>query len=272
MLYSNLVNGCYLQTATPSSEPEIYSVMPYSEICHFNCQLSFKFGRKVLKFQVDMFDKDFHSSFDANVKQIEDIIDSRKLLGHYNVPKHNSYNFKSKGSAGQSRCLRFEESVLANEGDSLNNSIIKQTDSEITVVRIKCQDSPSKRNKINKWDMHDIAIPGDGSHLAESPSLVNLVTLVGDSRPFECEEYLVPLSSWEPTYKFEEKSTEMRCYSDSRVYQSSSHGEDLGNDLKNENSEMFCGRSKWAGRISKFLRKHCTKTKTICETSTKDQN
>lgn len=216
-------------------------------------------------------DTDFSMNLGENFKQIEDIIDSRKLLGFYNVAKHKGeIKFKRKETTPYSRCFRLEESMLANEGDSLNNSTIKQTDSEITVVRVKCQDIPSKRNRSNKWDMHDIAIPGDGSHLAESPSLVNLVTLVGDSRPFEGEEYLVPLSSWEPIYKTEEKSTEMRCSSDSKVIKTNICTENFGNDLKNEKSDVICSRRKWAGRISKFIRKHCTKTKTpLGETSPK---
>lgn len=195
-----------------------------------------------------------------NFKQIEDIIDSRKLLGLYNIPKHRSeIKFKSKETTQYSGFFRHEESVLAHEGDNLNSSTIKQTDSEITVVRVKCQENPSERHGNNKWDMHDIAIPGDGTHLAESPSLINLVTLVGDSMPFEHEEYLVPLSSWEPFYKFEEKFNDLRCYSDSVVVQSSICAENMNNELKNEKSDVICSRTKWAGRISKFLRKHCSR-------------
>lgn len=192
-----------------------------------------------------------------NFKQIEDIIDSRKLLGLYNIPKERSeIKFKSKETTRYSRIFRHNESVLTNEGDC---SAIKRTDSEITVVRVKCQEIPSERNRNNKWDMHDIAIPGDGTHLAESPSLINLVTLVGDSMPFEQEEYLVPLSSWEPTSKFEEKFTELRCYSDSEVIKPSICAERVDNELKNDKSDVVCSRTKWAGKISKFLRKHCSR-------------
>lgn len=220
-----------------------------------------------------MFDMEFQASFCDNFKQIEDIIDSRKQLGLYNIPKTTTgTNFRSRGTVLDLRSFRIEESISATEGDSLNNSSIKQTDSEITVVRVKCQEIPSKRNRNNKWDMKDIAVPGDGTHLAESPSLVNLVTLVGDNKPFEGEEYLVPLSSWEPSYKYEEKSTEMRCHSDSKVNKTSNRLENEGNDLKNEKSDIVCGRAKWAGRLSKFIRKHCTKTKTVDESSSQNQN
>lgn len=216
-----------------------------------------------------MFESEFQANLSDKFKQIEDIIDSKKLLGLYNIPKHNSsLSFRSPGT---SRCLGLEESLFANEGDFLNNFSVKHTDSEITVVRVKCQELPLKIHRSNKWDMHDIAVPGDGTHLAESPSLVNLVTLVGNNRPFEGEEYLVPLSSWEPYYKYEEKSTEMRCYSDSTVNRCNNRAENLGKELKNEKSDLICRRAKWAGRISKFLRKHCTKTKTL-EVSTDDHN
>lgn len=215
-----------------------------------------------------MFETEFQTSLENNFKQIEDIIDSRKRLGLYNIPKRSAVNFKSRGLILDSRCCRFEEPVSANDGDSLTNSIVKQTDSEITVVRVKCQDYPSNRK--TKWDMHDIAVPGDGSHLAESPSLVNLVTLVGDSKRFEGEEYLVPLSSWEPSSKYEEKSTDTRCYSDSDINnQSGNSGEKV---LKNEHSDMVCSRPKWAGRISNFIRRHCIKSKHPSEMSPKRQN
>ncbi|KAJ8933653.1 hypothetical protein NQ318_019298 [Aromia moschata] len=91
---------------------------------------------------------------------------------------------------------------------------MKQTDSEITVVRVKCRKRPAKGRQ-SKWDMNDIAIPGDGCHLSDSPSMVNLVTLVGYSVPCEGEEYLVPLSSWEPYLK--QEHSDLKCLSESNV-------------------------------------------------------
>ncbi|XP_023023509.2 uncharacterized protein isoform X2 [Leptinotarsa decemlineata] len=220
-----------------------------------------------------MIDPDFYPLMADNYKQIEDIIDSRKSLGQYNVNKQNNginyrYAYSNSSSTSDSnRYIRFEENVVLNEGDSLNNSNIKQTDSEITVMRVKCNDSSFKRRK-SKWDMHDIAIPGDGSHLGESPSLVNLVTLVGDSIPFEGEEYLVPLSSWDPYVKSEDFSTDVKYCSDSKLNEAEFSSKKINSrseqcQLKGNESDLIQRRGSWAGRISKFIRKHCTKTRTL---------
>ncbi|KAG5900699.1 hypothetical protein JTB14_038217 [Gonioctena quinquepunctata] len=192
-----------------------------------------------------MVDPDFYLVIGDNFKQIEDIIDSRKLLGQYNVNKQNNgvnyryaYSNSTRGTGENSnRYISFEDMVL-NEGDSLNNTAIKQTDSEITVMRVKCSDLALKRRK-SKWDMHDIAIPGDGSHLGESPSLVNLVTLVGDNILFEEEEYLVPLSSWDPYFsKLEEFSPDMKCCSDSKLGEPNCSDQNITIDTLSEKNKQ----------------------------------
>lgn len=217
-----------------------------------------------------MIDPDFFLNIGGKFKQIEDIIDSRKLLGQYNVDKQSGINcryvYSSFSSAPYIRCLKFDDNMLLSEGDPSPNSHIKQTDSEITVVRIKCNDLAVKRcTDRNKWDLQDIAVPGDGSHLGESPSMVNLATLVGDSKPFDGEEYLVPLSSWDPYFKLEDIGPEMKCCSDSTIIASSKKNESLKNRLKTDRSDLVCVRQNWAGRLSKFIRKHCTKTKTLSD-------
>lgn len=104
-----------------------------------------------------------------------------------------------------------DESAMWNTEGDLNSDRdsnvinIGPTDSEITVVRVKRESLQMKESE-NNWDMHDKAIPGDGTHLGESPSLVNLVTLVNSSKESlnannsagQNVEYMVPLSSWDP--------------------------------------------------------------------------
>ncbi|RZB39170.1 hypothetical protein BDFB_012067 [Asbolus verrucosus] len=208
-----------------------------------------------------------------NYKQIDDIIDARKKLGQYNVNKQQSpinyrYAYSSAATPATSdKFIRFDDAtMLINEGDYLNNnSDIKPTDSEITIVRVRC-DGLSFKRRPSKWDMHDIAIPGDGSHLGESPSMVNLATLVQQN-----DEYLVPLSSWDPYYnksddenasaclKLEKVSDEdVSCSSVSQISEENS----LSLESKNSANSR---RPSLAGRISKFLRRHCKRSKTLPE-------
>lgn len=214
-----------------------------------------------------------------NFRQIEDIIDARKLLGQYNVCKQsNGVNFRhiysSSTGTAPSKNVNFEDTAILNERDTPTN--LKQTDSEITVVRVRCDDINPKIRQ-NKWDMHDIAIPGDGSHLGESPSLVNLATLVGHNVPCEGEEYLVPLSSWDPFLKLEEIHPDLKCCSDSN-FDNATCSSNVQPENKNleENDineqEINLGsdginlvfrRRSWAGKFSKFIRKHCKKSKTL---------
>lgn len=235
----------------------------------------------VIKFLVIMIDANHGTN--GNFRQIEDIIDARKLLGHYNVYKQsNGINFRhiysSSTGSPTNKNANVEDTVALNERDATIN--LKQTDSEITIVRVRC-DGINRKNRQNKWDMHDIAIPGDGSHLGESPSLVNLATLVGHNIPCEGEEYLVPLSSWDPFLKSEELHPDLKCCSESNfdgATCSSSVKTDNKNPTKsniNEQEENFVNneidlvfrRRSWAGKISKFIRKHCKKSKTLPDQS-----
>lgn len=205
-----------------------------------------------------------------NYKEIEDIIDVRKKLGQYDVykaaPVNNRYTYSNPATTSD-KFIRFDDStMLANEGDSLNNnSEVKRTDSEITVVRVRCD---GMKRRASKWDMHDIAVPGDGSHLGESPSMVNLATLVQQN-----DEYLVPLSSWDPYYKSDEGAIDRTV---NYVCNSNKEGDfNVGTlvELDSQVSEDYTVESdvknmkpSLAGRISKFLKKHCKKTKTLADT------
>jgi hypothetical protein len=214
------------------------------------------------KFHVKMID-----SYEK-YKQIDDIIDARKKLGQYNVckqPTPINYRYAYSSAATTSdKFIRFDDAtMLANEGDFLNSSDIKSTDSEITIVRVRCDGLAYKRRP-SKWDMHDIAIPGDGSHLGESPSMVNLATLVQQN-----DEYLVPLSSWDPYCKTDDAGesayaclNKIEKVSDEDCSTTSQFSEE--NSLSSKNSTNS-RRPSLAGRISKFLRRHCKKSKTLPE-------
>ncbi|KAI4466473.1 phosphatidylinositol-glycan biosynthesis class w protein [Holotrichia oblita] len=154
-------------------------------------------------------------------KQIEDIIDARKRNGEYNFlfnrhkcsNSQSTYRYAYSTPRGylEDKLMVPDESAMWNIEGDLNSDrdgnviSIGPTDSEITVVRVKRESSQLKESE-NNWDMHDKAIPGDGTHLGESPSLVNLVTLVHSSKESlitsntsgENVEYMVPLSSWDP--------------------------------------------------------------------------
>lgn len=156
-----------------------------------------------------------------NDKQIEDVIDARKKKGQYDVCTQSQNTITCRfaysapsASITDERTVRFDEPLWMKDGELNNCSVdsnlalnIGPTDSEITVVRVKREGMQFKLNHNNNWDMHDEAIPGDGTHLGESPSMVNLVTLVRHSlqsihpSTYEGNEYLVPLSSWDPSDK-----------------------------------------------------------------------
>lgn len=218
----------------------------------------------------------------TNFKQIEDIIDARKRLGQYNVYKHgNALNIKRGFCSTFQNPTDVNRTVVKFDETSLvpTPGNIRHTDSEITIVRIKCRGSSGARksHKPNKWNlMNDIAVPGDGTHLAESPSMVNLATLV--SQNFQCEgddEYLVPLSSWDPLVKTEMMQL-LDCRSSSEpklnekyLLSSSSTEPNLAWKLENSNSttqtevdleEHAIRRQSWAGKFSKFWRNQWRKS------------
>ncbi|CAH0556853.1 unnamed protein product [Brassicogethes aeneus] len=226
-----------------------------------------------------MIDHELSNLNEINYKDIEDIIDARKELGQYNVNKQpNSINYRyvySTSSGGNDRFVRFNDMITVNEGDAPTTSI-KHTDSEITVVRIRQDNNSMKKPHlhVSKWDMHDVAIPGDGSHLGESPSMVNLATLVAQNLHSETDEYLVPLSSWDPCLKSEEKKnteeTKFKYLPEDVSWEDQLDLKEEGN-IKESNSEpeiksftsVMARRPSLAGRISKFIRKHCKKPKTL---------
>nr|CAI5835095.1 unnamed protein product [Callosobruchus analis] len=209
------------------------------------------------------------ASVDENCRDIEDIIDSRKLLGQYNAFKHsNGVNFRY---AYSSSCAvdKYDDTVAQLEGD-MGNTLVKQTDSEITVIRVKCSDLCPKTCK----NINDNSIPGDGIHLGESnPSMVNLVTLIGAgaSHPMGTEEYLIPLSSWDHYLKLDDlvqpandsKPTDLLPTADS--FDQEQQNKVL---LAEKRQGCECGcqtlekhvpfmKESWGKRISRFIQRHC---------------
>ncbi|GJQ84085.1 hypothetical protein Trydic_g12063 [Trypoxylus dichotomus] len=218
-------------------------------------------------------------------KQIEDIIDARKRNGEYNF----LFN-RSKYSTSQSTCryaystprgfledklMIPDESAMWNIEGDLNSDrdgnviSIGPTDSEITVVRVKRESLQLKESE-NNWDMHDKAIPGDGTHLGESPSLVNLVTLVRSSKESlntnnnagEKVEYMVPLSSWDPLDETPEILQVDSDTTNSVSIESAQSDDEVAptNKTQVQNVEIIkspgkANHSNFAGRLSLFLRK-----------------
>ncbi|VEN63550.1 unnamed protein product [Callosobruchus maculatus] len=206
---------------------------------------------------------------DENCRDIEDIIDSRKLLGHYNAFKHsNGVNLRY---AYSSSCAvdKYDDTVAQLEGD-MGNAYVKQTDSEITVIRVKCSELSPKTCK----NINDNSIPGDGIHLGDSnPSMVNLVTLIGAgaSHPMGTEEYLIPLSSWDHYLKLDDlvQPTNEAKAADASPNADSFDQEQQINELvlgeKRQRCDCGCQtlekrvsfREPWVKRMSRFMRRHC---------------
>lgn len=227
-------------------------------------------------------------------KEIEDIIDAQKRLGQYNVYHTNktptSKCVFSNNSSDRPQTVKFNEvSFMLSDQESLpGSSEIKYTDSEITIVKVKCNSDVFKKT-LSTWDMNDIAIPGDGSHLGESPSLVNLATLV--TQNVQCEgddEYLVPISSWDPVTKEDDLPFGLKCCSDSKLYECNilkntatdpnlytkfiSSDSSSQTDIKIEDLLNKYRVSSWAGKSSKIVRKHCQNLKDAESDRRQNQN
>lgn len=204
---------------------------------------------------------------------IEDVIDGLKQLGYYNIPEitlndQKPQNTRYAYSAPAGRCDNMicldscpwiiEGEI--NDGRDCISNFVGPTDSEITVLRVKMDNSLHKSTPINNWNMKDAAIPGDGTHLGESPSLVNLATII-DARTCEGREYLVPLSSWDPSDKphniVKLESDNMSSSSttlDLQVDTDQAEKVDLQNLLKVPN--CIVARPTIANKFTKFFRKH----------------
>ncbi|CAG9768924.1 unnamed protein product [Ceutorhynchus assimilis] len=210
-----------------------------------------------------------------NFKEIEDVIDARKRLGQYNVLNLTNAlrGIHSNHQQYQNKPVKFD---LSKNVSATSVSGIARTDSEITIFVLKAK-CTSKRK--SKWGgMDDIAIPGDGTHLGDSPSLVNLATLVTQNAQCEGEdEYLVPLSSWDPYIKTEDISNNMKFFSETSIHDkrhrtlfyADSNNINANTVNSNEQTEFVddevpqTTRSSWAGRFSKFWRKQWRKRKTL---------
>lgn len=242
-------------------------------------------------------------------KQIEDVIDARKKKGQYDVCTQSQNTITCRfaysapsASVTDERTVRFDEPLWMKDGELNNCSVdsnvalnIGPTDSEITVVRVKREGMQFKLNHINNWDMHDEAIPGDGTHLGESPSMVNLVTLVRHSlqsihpSTYEGNEYLVPLSSWDPSDKphdlpiiysdIEANPTVEPICQQLNLYCNPLSADQSKTPIPKKNElqiikapeQILPSRLTIGGKISHFLRKHCLrKNKEVALVSPKE--
>ncbi|ERL87987.1 hypothetical protein D910_05375 [Dendroctonus ponderosae] len=191
-------------------------------------------------------------------KQIEDVIDARKELGQYNVHRHPN--------PLKNRCFCHPLEIhggVSNISDK--DIVVRSTESEITILRVSAL-SPLK---LNKWDgISDMAAPGDGTHLGENPSMVNLATLVTQNIQSEGEEeYLVPLSSWDSFLK-DDPAQGLKRSSESKIGEKCwlrswktdptivVRLESSGSAQNKTPVEAERRRPSWAGKFSKFWRRH----------------
>lgn len=146
-----------------------------------------------------------------NIRKIEDIIDIQKANGNYSI-RQIAFNLPSDNeNIAATNLVKSLESGLSTSSSAKKKKKLKHkqnkilmpdviswpSDSDITVLKMKlCLDeNNSLKDKIEN-------IPGDGLHLPDSSSMVNLATLIKQSQPssknsMNLEEYLLPLSSWE---------------------------------------------------------------------------
>lgn len=219
---------------------------------------------------------------------IEDIIETRRNEGQYNIytqAPNNACRYAYSAPSATINDLRIErnpcnlwmsDGELNNHNFDFNTLNIGPTDSEITVVRIKREGLQFKPCR-NNWDMHDDAIPGDGTHLAESPSLVNLVTLVTGQSQDELhssvvcrdEEYLVPLSSWDPNdrpHNFQniQSTMEVDCFDFKETSHRAVSDEECNTELQVIKAPVKQNKSNnLAKRIVRFFRLRLGRSKTL---------
>lgn len=233
------------------------------------------------------------SSFSSPDATIEDIIDSRKQSGQYDVCTQvtNTCRYAYSAPSATINDLRIErnpanmwmsDGELTSHPFDANTLNIGATDSEITVVRVK-REGLQFKSCTNNWDLHDEAIPGDGTHLGESPSLVNLVTLVAGQSETELhsvinerDEYLVPLSSWDPSdnpHEFQDIHSTMEA--ECPVMKTTISRKEMSDGECNTELQIIKAPDKqskkgntFVKRITKFFRLRFSRSKTLpCQES-----
>nr|CAH7722935.1 unnamed protein product [Callosobruchus chinensis] len=215
------------------------------------------------------------ATVDENCRDIEDIIDSRKLLGQYNALKNSNGGNLRYAYSSSCAADKYDDTVAQLEGD-VGNADLKQTDSEITVIRVRCSDlSPRTCKNIN-----DSSIPGDGIHLGESNiSMVNLATLIGAgaSHPMGIEEYLIPLSSWDNYLKLDglDQPTNNAKTVDA-IPTTDNFDQEQNNKVflaeKPQGCDFGCQtlekhvsfRDPWLKKMSRFIQRHCNCFAFVC--------
>lgn len=152
-------------------------------------------------------------SANDNIRKIEDIIDIQKANGNFSV-RQVAFTLPAEEAGGAAAAARSLESGLAarlarrkvkkrskRPRSPLPDAVSWPSDSDITVLRMKlCLDAAAAAGPRGK--PADAAL-GDGLHRPDCSSMVNLATLVLHSQPaskhsLPSEEFLLPLTSWEP--------------------------------------------------------------------------
>lgn len=146
-------------------------------------------------------------SANDNIRKIEDIIDLQKANGKFSV-RQVAFALPAEAAGGAASAARSLESGLAarlarrkvkkrskRPRSPLPDAVSWPSDSDVTVLRMKLCLSAGPRKPG--------AALGDGLHRPDGSSMVNLATLVLHSQPaskhsLPSEEFLLPLTSWEP--------------------------------------------------------------------------
>lgn len=160
---------------------------------------------------------------DDTIRQIEDIIDIQKASGNYkfntrqvvfNIPTECDSNISTvsksleSGLAEKRKCkIKIKKLREKRKQSLIPDGITWPSDSDITVLRMKL----NTKSEVIK-ENNASTLPGDGLHLPDSSSMVNLATLMLESQTpskhsLSLEEYLLPLSSWESALEDKGKRT-----------------------------------------------------------------
>lgn len=163
-------------------------------------------------------------------RHIEEVIEAGNQIGQYNynlpaATKNLSCHVTCSEPIKMTETNNHNLTEILSSSDS-DSETLTPTDSEVTVVRVK-----TLRNNNTKTSHLDLV--GDGRHLVESLSLINLVTLVV-AKPNEIEVF-VPLSSWEPNFNRSKLDDAIPASEDKLIKTRKNKGfpESLGMRLKN---------------------------------------
>lgn len=220
---------------------------------------------------------------DGDIREIEDVIDIQKAKENFrqvsfDLPSecesvastHKSINIESESREKPKKLIRKKKSKKFKYKRHSRHSSVESwpSDSDITVLRMKLYDS-----RRNSRDDSGKTVLGDGLHVTDSSSMVNLATVMLQSQPpskndLDPNEFLIALSSWDSaTQDIETKpSTIQESYDLTQLFQA-------GSDCETERiAAMHCKfsnksdypyitentKSKWARFLRLYFCPCCT--------------